>query len=118
MVSHPKEFLQELFGTTDIDAGNASITSQHSVHSGRDVLPVLFRLQIKGVLIFNQVVFHPLWTSKKYKRSLAFPHLRCMMGEAVHKSVFHFIKMRHTREFEIFKATSAGSIQKCISVHF
>lgn len=60
LVSHPKEFLQELFGTVDVDAGDATITSQHSVYSGRDVLPVLLRLDVKGGLVFNQVLLHLL----------------------------------------------------------
>lgn len=117
VVSHPKEFLQELFGTVDVDAGNATISSKHSVHSGWDVLPVLLCLQVKG-LIFNQVVLHPKLISNKYRRSLAFhTYLRCILGKLVHKSVYHFIKTCHTIKFPvIFKSASPRSLQKHISV--
>lgn len=57
-ITHPKEFLKKLFGAINVNAGNAAITSQHSIHSGRDILPVMFCLRVKGCLVFYQAVFH------------------------------------------------------------
>lgn len=58
-LSYAKEPLQESFGSTEINAGDATITPEHAIHRGGNLLPVTLCIGVEGCLVFCNVP-HPV----------------------------------------------------------
>lgn len=56
--SYAKEVLQEGLGPVNVDAGDAAIASQHAVHRGWDILPVVLSVGVETHLVLDYVP-HP-----------------------------------------------------------
>lgn len=56
--TYPQKPLQELPGAVDIDAGDVAIASQHAIHRGRHILPVLLCFGVKLKLILHHLACH------------------------------------------------------------
>lgn len=59
MLSYTKEPLQESLGSTEINAGDATVTPEHAIHRGGNLLPVTLCVRVEGGLIFCNVA-HPV----------------------------------------------------------
>lgn len=57
-MAYPDEPEQELSGAVDVDVGDVSVASQHAVHRGRDVLPVLLGLGVEFPFILHHFAGH------------------------------------------------------------
>lgn len=57
-VPYTKELLQESLGSIDIDAGDAAVASQHAIHCGGDLPPVVLCFGVESCLNFCYVP-HP-----------------------------------------------------------
>lgn len=62
--SYTKEPLQKGLGSTEINAGDATVTPEHAIHGGRNLLPVALCVRVEGCLVFCNVA-HPA-TDKPY----------------------------------------------------
>lgn len=56
--SYAKEFLQEGLGPVNVDAGDAAVASQHAVHRGWDIFPVVLSIGVETRLVLDYVP-HP-----------------------------------------------------------
>lgn len=58
-LSYTKEPLQESLGSTEINAGDATVTPEHAVHRGGNLLPVTLCVRVESCLVFCDVA-HPV----------------------------------------------------------
>lgn len=58
-LSYTKEPLQESLGSTEINAGDATVTPEHAVYRGGNLLPVTLCIRVESCLVFCDVA-HPV----------------------------------------------------------
>lgn len=62
-MSYPEELEEESPGSIDINAGDAAVASQHPVHRGRNLFPVVLSIGVEALLMLYYVS-HPVRTHR------------------------------------------------------